>query len=229
MTVVDSSRLLLSGTDIPSRTIIKATCVNNCKPHKSFTLVHFDDIRDAIDAVLRSLRDKGADNCGRLSTIVAEPDYHKSLPAPLILDLDANALLGNLKMNQLVELRDAMYACTSSAEQFLKQTQSESCNLTSACVMITISFDTQEVVEFDIVDPLIAEIERNFTNYGSILAKSEVKRDIKTGSIFKFFTEFYRVQDCQNFLESVTDICVSLVKCLGKTFYIYNILFIYLD
>lgn len=213
MTFSDSPTIasLLSGTDIPSRTVLKSKySLALQRSLESYTIIHFDDIRDAIDVVLRSVRDNASDNKSRLSTAVAEPDYHKSSPPPLILDLDRSYLVGSLKMNQLFDVRDVMFTCTSSVEQHLKETGTSPDILPSACVMVTIAFDTQEMVEFVIVDPLVTEIERNFTNYGPILAKSEVKRNVRTGSIFKFFVEFYRVQDCISFLADTPNISVSV-------------------
>lgn len=204
---------LLSGNDVPSRTIMvsKHSLTNShaSKPFESFKVVHYDDIRDAIESVLLAVRDKTSDSSCRLSTAVAEPAYHKSQPVPLILDLDNKELFGNLKMNQLFEVREVMFACTSSVQQYINDNQSNPSQLLSACVMVTIAFDTQEMVDFEIVDPLIAEIERNLTNYGPVLAKSELKRDVKTGATFKFFAEFYRVQDCQSFMAAVSDIKVE--------------------
>ncbi len=212
MTFPDCSTLLC-GNDVPSRTILVSKHSLNSltagKPFESFKIFHFDDIRDAIEVVLLATRDKATDNTYRLSTIVAEPAFFKSKPAPLILDLDSKDIFGNLKMNQLVEVREVMFACTSSLQQYINDYQASPCQLSSACIMMTIAFDTQEMVGFDIVDPLVIEIERNFALYGPVLAKSEVKRDVQTGSIFKFFVEFYRVQDCQSFMDSVSNIKVE--------------------
>jgi hypothetical protein len=203
---------LLSGNDVPSRTIIVSkhsfNGLNACKPFESFNIVHFDDIRDAIESVLLVVRDKTCDNSSRLSTSVAAHSYHKSQPAPLILDLDKKELFGNLKMNELFEVREVMFACTSAVQQYIDEYKSTPAQLSNASIMVTIAFDTQEMVDFEIVEPLVAEMERNFTNYGPVLAKSEVKRDVQTGSTFKFFAEFYRVQDCQSFLDAVSNIKV---------------------
>lgn len=115
-------------------------------------------------------------------------------------------------MNQLFEVKDAMFACSVTSENAIRESSpdgSATTELQSACVMVTITFDTDESVTFDIVDPLVAEIERNFTNFGPILARSVVKRDINSGTIFKFFAEFYRVQDCKQFMHLIESISVK--------------------
>lgn len=210
--------------NVPSRTVLTSVLQDGLLKKSAFSsnafIYHFDDIRDAIDLILKSLRhDKLENKHFSVSDALIE-GISSSMPAssiPLVFNLNQTAFNGNhLKMNEIFDSEEVRFACSQTSEVVLNSlsvSSSSSKNniqLSSATILITLNFlgepddDTfaSIVVPFERADVLMDKIKSLLIQFGGpILASSELKRNLETGTIFKFFVEFYRVSDGKRFLE----------------------------
>lgn len=245
----------LVDTEIPSRTVLTSVLQDGLLKKSIFAsnsfIYHFDDIRDAIDLVLRSVRceDKhNSINGGWIST--GKPRGQELKPqtqkqeqlsqasAPLVFNLNHYPTsLSSLKMNELFNSEEVRFACSLASENLLNCQQDfrkANVRLPSASILISLEFlnvnldseidgdrdqecnmpsitctfnntrkSATAPVPFERVDVLVDTIKGLLIEFGGpLLACSDLKRCLRTGSTFKFFAEFYRVSDCKRFLET---------------------------
>lgn len=117
-------------------------------------------------------------------------------------------------MNELFNSEEVRFACSLSSEKLLNFQQDfkkANIRLPSASILITLDFLNEifdsslesVIVPFERVDLLVETIKGLLLEFGGpLLACSDLKRCLKTGSTFKFFAEFYRISDCKKFLET---------------------------
>ena len=217
----------LMEADVPSRTVLTSVLQDGLLKKSIFAsnsfIYHFDDIRDAIDLVLRSVRstvdcgDKHNSASGWISTGKPSPPAPPQLAAtsstgspPLVFNLNhfpfSTTTANSLKMNELFNSEEVRFACSLACENLLNWQQDfrkASIRLPSASILITLRFLEDGQVPFERVDVLVETIKGLLTEFGGpLLACSDLKRCLKTGAIFKFFAEFYLVSDCKRFLET---------------------------
>lgn len=247
--------------DIPSRTVLTSVLQDGLLKKSIFSsnafVYHFDDIRDAIDLVLRGIReDKKEDkhNSVVISTISisqrakAEPrsllNIYTAPPAtPQVFHLNHHTILNNqcLKMNELFDSEEVRFACSRASEDLLKSRQGSDVKLSlpSATILVSLEFfqnnnnnngyDSHDIlpVPFDHVDALAEKIKGLLIEYGGpILASSDLKRNLQSGTIFKFFAEFYRTADCNKFLDtskSIGPVCDQNVSVSFESVHLYDV------
>lgn len=251
--------------DIPSRTVLTSVLQDGLLKKSIFSsnafVYHFDDIRDAIDLVLRGIReDKKEDkhNSVGISTISfsqrakAEPrsplNIYTTPPAtPQVFHLNHHTILNNqcLKMNELFDSDEVRFACSRASEDLLKSRQGSDVKLSlpSATILVSLEFftnnnnnnnnsnDSNDIhilpVPFDHVDALAEKIKGLLIEYGGpILASSDLKRNLQSGTIFKFFSEFYRTADCNKFLDtskSIGPVCDQNVSVSFESVHLYDV------
>lgn len=208
--------------DIPSRTVLTSVLQDGLLKKSIFAsnafIYHFDDIRDAIDLILKGIR-VGPGNIGdkhinSLSSITAigisstRARTPQPPPAPLVFHL--NHQINCLKMNELFDSEEVRFACSRRSEDLLNsrsETKKSHVSLPSAAVLVSLNFldhpKDSGSVSFERVDVLMGKIKSLLIEFGGpVLAFSEIKRNLQTGTTFKFFAEFYRISDCKNFLET---------------------------
>lgn len=220
----------LIDADIPSRTVLTSVLQDGLLKKSIFAsnsfIYHFDDIRDAIDLVLKSVRSNGGGGGGDKHNApsgfggwISTGKPHQSAtisavstPPPLVYNLNFYYSASNsLKMNELFNSDEVRFACSFASEKLLNCQQdfrkAASVQLPSASILITLSFlkssDESVSIPFERVDVLVETVKGLLTEFGGpILACSDLKRCLKTGGIFKFFAEFYRISDCKRFIET---------------------------
>lgn len=232
----------LIDVDVPSRTVLTSVLQDGLLKKSIFAnnsfIYHFDDIRDAIDLVLRSARSLSSScnnsnesgdkhnglnvknvQSGWISTgkpqqsaaTTFNPASSADIP-PLVYNLNFHySTTNSLKMNELFNSEEVRFACSFASENLLNCQQDfrkASMQLPSASILITLSFLKRpevsfESVPFERVDVLVETVKGLLIEFGGpILACSDLKRCLKTGSTFKFFAEFYRISDCKKFIET---------------------------
>lgn len=209
-------------TDIPSRTVLTSVLQDGLLKKSIFAsnafIYHFDDIRDAIDLVLRGIRD-GSGIVGdkhnflsdagisRQSTRSSEDKAPHPPPAPLVFHLNHTIHNSCLKMNELFDSEEVRFACSRGCEDLLnvRSESKASVSLPSATILVSLDFlgPSSGLVPFERVDVLMEKMKSLLVEFGGpILAFSEIRRNLQTGTTFKFFAEFYRTSDCKKFLET---------------------------
>lgn len=208
--------------DIPSRTVLTSVLQDGLLKKSIFAsnafIYHFDDIRDAIDLVLKGLRE-GPGSCGdkhnsslslaatTAATGISSAAHIKTPPPPLVFHL--NHQINCLKMNELFDSEEVRFACSRGSEDLLNsrnESKKPHVSLPSATVLVSLNFLDHPVkdfgsVPFERVDSLMQKIKSLLIEFGGpVLAFSEIKRNSQTGTTFKFFAEFYSVSDCKKFL-----------------------------
>lgn len=202
--------------DIPSRTVLTSVLQDGLLKKSIFAsnafIYHFDDIRDAIDLVLKGLRDSGGDKHiinNSLSIGISRANVKTPQPpaAPLVFHLSHQ--INCLKMNELFDSEEVRFACTRGSEDLLNSRNEKShISLPSATILVSLNFLDHSVkafgsVPFERVDVLMEKIKSLLIEFGGpVLAFSEIKRNLQTGTTFKFFAEFYRISDCKKFLDT---------------------------
>lgn len=263
----DSLMDALVCADIPSRTVLTSVLQDGLLKKSIFAsnafIYHFDDIRDAIDLVLRGIRgDKHNSNPSMgISMIsqraITEPrssfnTYTTPPASPQVFHLNHHTLLNNqcLKMNELFDSEEVRFACSRASEDLLKSRQGSDIKLSlpSATILISLEFsqskntndiscgienknnyNNQDIlpIPFDHVDALAEKIKGLLIEYGGpILASSDLKRNLQTGTIFKFFSEFYRTADCDKFLDTskrIGPVCDQNVSVSFESVHLYDI------
>ena len=242
--------------DIPSRTVLTSVLQDGLLKKSIFSsnafVYHFDDIRDAIDLVLRGIReDKKEDkhNSVGISTISisqrAKAEPRSAPPAtPQVFHLNHHTILNNqcLKMNELFDSEEVRFACSRASEDLLKSRQGSDVKLSlpSATILVSLEFfqnnnnvndsnDSHDIhpIPFDHVDALAEKIKGFLIEYGGpILASSDLKRNLQSGTIFKFFAEFYRTADCNKFLDtskSIGPVCDQNVSVSFESVHLYDV------
>jgi len=222
----------LIDADVPSRTVLTSVLQDGLLKKSIFAsnsfIYHFDDIRDSIDLVLRSVRsveicgDKHNSTSGWISTGKPSPPpppqsatANSTGSPPLVFNLNHYSTANSLKMNELFNSEEVRFACSLASENLLNCQQDfrkANVRLPSASILISLGFlnkpgdgnsYTAFTVPFERVDVLVETIKGLLIEFGGpLLACSDLKRCLKTGSTFKFFAEFYRVSDCKRFLET---------------------------
>ena len=229
--------------EIPSRTVLTSVLQDGLLKKSIFAsnafIYHFDDIRDAIDLVLRGVREGPGiigDKHNYLSTVGISSSFTASNrssngkapplpqppPAPLVFHLNHSIFNNNnncLKMNELFDSEEVRFACSRGSQDLLNS-RSESktiVNLPSATVLVTLNFldhsKDSGSVPFERVDVLMGKMKNLLVEFGGpVLAFSEIKRNSQTGTSFKFFAEFYRISDCKRFTETSERISGPIVS-----------------
>lgn len=216
--------------EIPSRTVITAALQDGLLKKSIFAsnafIYHFDDIRDGIDLVLRGIRGGGntaPDNCGdkhSLSLLLSTSSGIKAPPlsispaTPQVFHLNfINSSSNCLKMNELFDSEEVRFACSRASEDLLNSRRDckAAVQLATATILISIDFlnnnSNGNQVHFDSVEGLVKKIKGLLGEFGGpVLAFSDIKRNLRTGSTFKFFAEFYRISDCKRFLQTCESI-----------------------
>lgn len=209
-------------TDIPSRTALTSVLQDGLLKKSIFAsnafIYHFDDIRDAIDLVLRGLRE-GPGIIGDKHNYLSEAGISRPTarstedkaphppPAPLFFHLNHTVNNSCLKMNELFNSEEVRFACSRGSEDLLNA-RSESkatVSLPSATILVSLDFlgPSNGHVPFERVDVLMEKMKSLLVEFGGpILAFSEIRRNLQTGTTFKFFAEFYRTSDCKKFLQT---------------------------
>lgn len=216
----------LVDADVPSRTVLTSVLQDGLLKKSIFAsnsfIYHFDDIRDAIDLVLRSVRsnavdggDKHNSTSGWIST--GKPQQSATISSanlfgtpPLVYNLNYHySTTTSLKMNELFNSEEVRFACSFASENLLNCQQDfkkASVQLPSASILITLGFlkpSAEESIPFERVDVLVETVKGLLIEFGgALLACSDLKRCLKTGSTFKFFAEFYRISDCKKFIDT---------------------------
>lgn len=212
--------------DVPSRTVLTSVLQDGLLKKSIFAsnafIYHFDDIRDAIDLVLKSIRHEGSEDKhftvsdGLLDGISSGM---RATSSPLVFHLNNSIFDYCLKMNEIFNSDEVRFACSQTSEDLLNSLGAglkNMVNLSSASILISLNFldradssddDTfnniSNAVPFERVDALMEKIKSLLIQFGGpILACSDLKRNLETGTIFKFFIEFYRTSDCKRFLET---------------------------
>ena len=173
----------------------------------------------------------------------AEP---RSAPpsTPQVFHLNHHTILNNqcLKMNELFDSEEVRFACSRASEDLLKSRQGSDVKLSlpSATILVSLEFfqnnnnvndsnDSHDIhpIPFDHVDALAEKIKGFLIEYGGpILASSDLKRNLQSGTIFKFFAEFYRTADCNKFLDtskSIGPVCDQNVSVSFESVHLYDV------
>lgn len=219
---------------VPSRTVISSTLQDGLLKQSIFAsnafVYHFDDIRDAIDLVLKRVRGTAEDKHEFANNaIISTQGISDHLPAtkatsstcfnnsvPQVFHL--NHTRNRLKMNELFESDEVHFACSRFSEALLNSRSGlQSVSLPSATLLISIKFlivgDENSVcdssVQFERVDVVADALKKVISGRGGpVLAYSELRRNTREGGrIFKFFAEFYRVEHCERFFASAAADC----------------------
>ena len=217
--------------DIPSRTVLTSVLQDGLLKKSIFAsnafIYHFDDIRDAIDLVLRGIRDQQADNedkhndmnYSRISTLKSSAVKAPHFPtSPLVFHLNHHTTTQNcLKMNELFDSEQVRFACSRASEDLLNSRRDAKTlvSLPSATILISLDFldSPVEPISFERADILVEKLKSLLIEYGGpILASSNLKRNLQTGRNFKFFAEFYRISDGKQFLETCQRISGPIVS-----------------
>jgi hypothetical protein len=215
MTAPDVAELtdLWLSDSIPSRTLL----VNNeAADGEASILMHFDDIRDAIELVIGRMRfkhftdDKLYPSLISIRSLISAAKPHWT-PAPQTtsLPLEIFEMLRSPYTKESV-----LFACTPLSKALLRN---ENGDMRSAAVVVTLeqlNTDTDPVA-FEDIDPHIEAVRELLEKFGPLLAVSQVKRNSTTRRVFKFFAEYYRVQDAAAVLDGWRP--ESLTKALQQS------------